>query len=121
MLFSKGTSAQHQAGNHTESIAEAFLINNGLVKKTQNYRCKMGEIDLIMLDGDTLVFIEVRLRKHTLFASASESVNYKKQQKMVKTAQFYLQQHQLFDKIPCRFDVVAFDKNMKPEWLKNVI
>ena len=121
MLFSKGTDAQHKAANDTEQLAERFLVSQGLTTQLQNFRCKLGEIDLIMLDNGTLVFVEVRLRKHTQFASASESINYKKQQKMVKTAQFYLQQQQLFDKIPCRFDAVTFDHHMKPEWLKNVI
>lgn len=120
MLFTKGTVAQHQAANQTESLACSYLESQGLVKKEQNFRCKIGEIDLIMLDQSTLVFVEVRLRKHELFASASESINYKKQQKMVKTAQFYLQQNQLFDKVNCRFDAVTFDKSLTPDWLKNI-
>lgn len=87
--------------------------------RAKNYRCKTGEIDLIMQQGETLVFIEVRLRSHRQFANAAESVTFAKQRKIIKTAQFYLQQHQLTDKINCRFDVIAFGEDTVPEWIKN--
>jgi putative endonuclease len=107
------------AGALAEARAETFLLQQGLVKRAQNYRCKLGEIDLIMQHNTTLVFIEVRLRSHTGFASAAESVTVRKQQKIIRTAQHYLQQHQLTDTANCRFDVIAFGDNGNPEWIKD--
>ena len=72
-----------------------------------------------MRQGDELVFVEVRLRSHRQFANAAESVTPAKQRKIIKTAQLYLQQHQLTDKINCRFDVIAFGDNTDPEWIKD--
>lgn len=106
-------------GAAMEDRAESFLCAQGLVKKDRNYRCKLGEIDLIMLHQDTLVFVEVRLRSHRQFANAAESVTASKQRKIIKTAHYYLQQHQLTDKINCRFDVVAFSDTNHPEWIKD--
>lgn len=106
-------------GTQAEERAADFLQRQGLQLHLKNYRCKAGEIDLIMQQGDTLVFIEVRLRSHSQFASAAESVTLSKQRKIVKTAQFYLQQQQLTDKINCRFDVIAFSENSSPEWIKD--
>ncbi len=106
-------------GSLAEQRAATYLQQQGLVIRAKNYRCKAGEIDLIMQQGDTLVFIEVRLRSHRQFANAAESVTLSKQRKIIKTAQFYLQQHQLTDKINCRFDVIAFGDNSAPEWIKN--
>src|SRR5690606_16286623 len=97
-------------------------LRQGLRRRERNYRCKAGEIDLIMSQGDTLVFIEVRLRRNTRFASASESVDLRKQQKLIRAAQHYLMQHRLTDQVACRFDVVAFNHGLDPEtitWLPN--
>lgn len=110
---------KENAGAQAESRAETWLVQQGLVKRAKNYRCKLGEIDLIMMHADTLVFIEVRLRSHRQFANAAESVTIGKQQKIIKTAQYYLQEHQLTDKVNCRFDVIAFSNNGDPEWIKN--
>jgi putative endonuclease len=106
-------------GADAEARAEAFLTQQGLVKQARNYRCKLGEIDLIMQHTDTLVFVEVRLRSHQAFANAAESVTIRKQQKIINTARHYLQQHKLTDKVNCRFDVIAFCKNGEPEWIKD--
>lgn len=123
MFFSKKAPSESTSGALAEARAETFLLQQGLVKRAKNYRCKLGEIDLIMQQGTahdtTLVFVEVRLRSHTGFANAAESVTYRKQQKIIKTAQYYLQQHQLTDKANCRFDVIAFSDNDNPEWIKD--
>jgi len=111
--------AADSTGSQAEQRAATFLEQQGLVIRAKNYRCKAGEIDLIMQQADTLVFVEVRLRSHRQFANAAESVTLAKQRKIIKTAQFYLQQHQLTDKINCRFDVIAFGDNSIPEWIKN--
>ena len=116
MFFS---ASNKNSGADAEAKAEAFLVKQGLVKRTRNYRCKLGEIDLIMQHKDTLVFVEVRLRSHQGFANAAESVTIRKQQKIVNTAQYYLQQNQLTDKANCRFDVVAFGNSGEPDWIKD--
>ena len=117
-MFFRRTDTE-SVGSQAEQRAAIFLQQQGLVIRAKNYRCKAGEIDLIMQQADTLVFIEVRLRSHRQFANAAESVTIAKQRKIIKTAQFYLQQHQLTDKINCRFDVIAFGDNPTPEWIKN--
>lgn len=119
MFFTPKTSPEKTPGAQAEARAEAFLLQRGLVKHAQNYRCKLGEIDLIMQHDDILVFVEVRLRTHQAFANAAESVTIRKQQKIIKTAQYYLQQYKLTDKAICRFDVIAFSNNGEPEWIKD--
>ena len=119
MFFRQKQSVGKTSGELAEARAEVFLVQQGLVKRAKNYRCKLGEIDLIMDHADILVFIEVRLRTHQAFANAAESVTIRKQQKIIKTAQYYLQEHQLTDKANCRFDVIAFSDNGAPEWIKD--
>lgn len=113
-------------GANAEAQAEAFLHEQGLVTRTKNYRCKLGEIDLIMLQktarGTTFVFVEVRLRTNTRFAPAVETVDYRKQQKIIRTATRFLQEQRLFDKVACRFDVVALDQTGTTppiQWIQN--
>ena len=109
------------AGALAEERAEVYLQQQGLRSWIKNYRCKTGEIDLIMREGDTLVFVEVRLRTNKFFSSAAESVNYAKQQKLLRTAQRFLQERQLLDKHPCRFDIIAINHqhNGGIEWIRN--
>lgn len=110
-------------GAQAEAQAEAYLVQQGLVTRAKNYRAKQGEIDLIMTQGETLVFVEVRLRTNPYFTTAAETVDYRKQQKMIKTAQQFLLQQRLMDKVPCRFDVIAIDNTPKDpnsiQWIKN--
>lgn len=110
-----------EKGEEAESLASAFLQKQGLVFLERNFRCKAGEIDLIMRDGDILVFVEVRLRSNPFFAQAAESITWNKQRKLVNTAQLYLQQHKLFDKVSCRFDVIAIESNQikLADWIQN--
>jgi putative endonuclease len=84
----------------------------------------MGEIDIIMLDKSeqTLVFVEVRYRQNTQFGSATDSINHNKQTKLIRTAQYYLQQHSEYQEFICRFDVVGIESDLKyPKinWIKN--
>ena len=95
-----------QQGNLAEKLAANYLEKQGLKQITSQYRSKFGEIDLVMQDQDTLVFIEVRLRKNKQFGGAEASINSSKQHKIVTTAAYYLQQHGDW---PCRFDVVLMD------------
>ena len=107
-------------GKQAESVAEQFLLKQGLSSLERNYLCKMGEIDLIMTDGNDLVFIEVRHRKSNAFGGALTSITVAKQKKIWLTAQHYLQRNQ--DKFDCeyRFDVVTFEGSMQQiRWIKN--
>lgn len=85
---------------------------------TRNYHCRGGEIDIIMRDSKELVFVEVRMRRNPLFASAIESVDRHKQQRLVTAASHYLQATGL-QHSPCRFDVVGFDRNGNIDWIRN--
>lgn len=111
---------KNSKGADAEVRAEYYLQQQGLITRDRNYRTKQGEIDLIMTQGDEIVFVEVRLRSHRQFANAAESVTISKQKKIIKTAEHYLQEHQLTEKVNCRFDVIAFsDNHSHPEWIKN--
>lgn len=90
-------------GQTAEKIAATFLQKNGLRLLEKNYRCAHGEIDLIMHDGKTLVFVEVRLRSSTKFGGAGMSINRNKQQKLARTAELYLQ---TYGDSACRFDAI---------------
>ncbi len=98
-------------GQKAEDLAEAFLQSKGMMTREKNFRCKLGEIDLIMQDQNQLVFVEVRLRSNPFFTNAAESVDRQKQRKIMNTASYYLQQKQLTDKVACRFDVIAIHQN----------
>jgi putative endonuclease len=102
-----------------EDCARDYLIKQGLVFKKSNYRCRLGEIDLIMQDGVYLVFVEVRMRRSSTYGSALESVNYSKQKKIIKAASLYLSVNKLHEKYPVRFDVVSLQGiPPKIEWIK---
>ena len=108
----------NSVGVKAEKHALLFLEKQGLALICQNYYCRFGEIDLIMKNHDTLIFIEVRYRKNNDFGGALASITKRKQAKIVKTAKHYLAQ---LDNEPyCRFDVIAIDEaSNSPQWIKN--
>ncbi len=111
-----------QRGEAVESAACAYLQASGLQLVEKNYRCRYGEIDLIMLDQNDLIFVEVRYRKNDLFGGATQSVDAKKRQKIRHTAETFLQQNQAMEFNGCRFDVVAVSGNptdYKIQWIRN--
>jgi len=93
-------------GQWAEELAKKFLCEQGLQSVECNYRCKAGEIDLIMLDKNILAFVEVRYRKNQLYGGSLESINLRKKQRILTTASSYLQTHQWSQQHPCRFDAV---------------
>ena len=95
------------AGAAIESAAATWLQQQGLACLARNFRCKGGEIDLIMRDGSVLVFVEVRLRNRDDFGSAVESVTAAKQRRVVHAAQYYLATRAGIRDEACRFDVLA--------------
>jgi putative endonuclease len=106
-------------GAQAEQLAAQFLQRHGLKLLQQNYRCRYGEIDLILQDGNTLVFAEVRLRSRGDFGGAAASINAPKQAKLVRTAQHYLAT--LGHIPPCRFDAVLLQAadGSNIEWIRN--
>lgn len=113
--------SSHDIGNHAEDLALQYIQQQGLKVVERNFRCRRGEIDLIMLDNTTLVFVEVRYRKSDKFGDALESVNHTKQQRIIHTAQRYLQQ-QTPSHNSYRFDVIAITPNQHASeitWIKD--
>ena len=109
-------------GKKAEQLAEDHLKKKGLLPISRNYRCKAGEIDLIMVDKDALVFVEVRMRSACGFASAAESVTRTKQARLIRAASHYLLNHPEAAEQPCRFDVIAIDKKAHQadiNWIPN--
>lgn len=104
-------------GKSAEARAESYLADNGLTPVSRNYRCRQGEIDLIMRDGETLVFIEVRYRKSGHYGSALETVTAAKQHKILIAAQLYIQEKKVDDTIPLRFDVLGITGD-DIQWIK---
>ena len=102
-----------------EQWAAHYLQQQGLKLIEQNYRGRFGEIDLIMQDGSTLVFIEVRLRKNTDFGGAAASIDDRKQRRLIRTSQLYLSS--LAHVPACRFDAVLLEdaQGKNAQWLKN--
>ena len=101
--------------HYSEDLALKYLKRRGLKLLMRNYYSRHGEIDLIMQDKDTLVFVEVRYRKSDGYGGAAESVDLHKQSRIANTAESYLQAHPWDG--PCRFDIVAIQGETKPQWI----
>lgn len=106
-------------GQAAERHARDFLKKRNLSAVCSNYRTRFGEIDLIMRDGDTLVFVEVRYRCSNAYGDAAESVGANKQARITRCAQEFIKVRGHDG--PARFDVVAFDGSVSrtPSWIKN--
>ena len=107
-------------GKKGEDLACRYLESQGLTLVERNYRCRCGELDLIMWDGDYLVFVEVRHRRGGRYGSPAETVTRTKQQRLIRAAAFYLQRRRA--DVPCRFDVVAIDPIQEDgglQWIKD--
>jgi len=105
-----------------ESLACEYLQQRGLNLLNRNYRAPHGELDLIMQDHDHMVFVEVRFRRNHRYGSGADSVHAAKQDKLIKTALYYLQQHPKLAKRPVRFDVVSItsmDGQPTIDWIKD--
>jgi len=110
--------AEALTGAGAESLACAHLESAGLQLLQRNYRCARGEIDLIMQEGDTLVFVEVRFRKSSRFGSAAESVTTQKRARIEAAAAHFLTA--VAARNPCRFDVVAINgQPPQVDWLRD--
>jgi putative endonuclease len=105
----RATSPRQRQGREAEAAAQEHLERQGLKLVAANYRCRWGELDLVMRHGSVLAFVEVRERKHSRFGGAAASVTRAKQEKVIATAQHFLQHHAEFRHCAARFDVVAID------------
>ena len=105
------------SGQTAEQQAYTFLITQGLRPVCRNFRCKQGELDLLMEEGEFLVVVEVRFRKSAAFGGAIASVTAKKQAKIIAATQCYLAEYQV--KKSVRFDVVAISPRTGLIWIKN--
>lgn len=115
---------QRSAGTAGESRAESFLATQGLKLVDRNYQCRGGEIDLVMLDPnpedaeEVLAFVEVRLRGRGARVGGIDSIDERKQRRIIHAARHFLMQHPAFDEHPCRFDVVAIDADAdRLQWI----
>ncbi|MDH3352578.1 MAG: YraN family protein [Gammaproteobacteria bacterium] len=110
-------------GSGAERLAEQFLQRQGLRQIARNFRCRLGEIDLIMQDHTQLVFVEVRYRASNRFSRAGLTVDSHKQRKIIRTAALFLAKKCGYANCVCRFDIVAIDGDphgkRSIEWIKD--
>ena len=107
------------SGEDAEALAAAYLERQGLQLLARNWRVRGGEIDLVCVDGDSLVFVEVRLRRSAAFGGAAASIDGAKQRRLIHAARHYLLNYG--GDRPCRFDAVLLDDLSEGglRWLKN--
>jgi putative endonuclease len=111
-----------QRGSHWELKAEAFLKTRGLRTIERNYLARVGEIDLVMMDGATLVFAEVRYRENERHGSGADSVTRVKQQRIIRAARSYLCRNPGRSHLCCRFDVISIgsrEGRILFNWIQN--
>lgn len=113
---------RRRKGGRFEELALGWLQAQGLRLLQSNYRCKLGEIDLVMRERELLVFIEVRFRGARSQVPACETVDPRKQRKLLRTARHFLLCNEKFASMPCRFDVLGISNDHdgpQYEWIRN--
>lgn len=108
-------------GRAAEEAALHFLESRGCTLVERNYRCRLGEIDLVMRDGGSLVFVEVRARDSDAFGGAAASIDFRKQRRLAAAARHFLMTHPGAAVLPARFDVVAIAGSGRedvPRWIR---
>ena len=109
-------------GKLAEDLACQYLNQQGLRLLERNFTTRFGEIDLIMRDHETTVFVEVRYRRNSDVVDPLSSIDQRKQRKLIRTAEYYLQRRSDFSLSPARFDVIAITEHTaqpKIQWIKN--
>ena len=109
---------KRRVGEFYEKKAGAFLEERGLRIVCHNFRNRYGEIDIVAKDGETTVFLEVKYRRNTLMGMPQEAVDYRKQWRICRVADYYRMLHEMGDFSPVRFDVVAICGE-KISWFRN--
>lgn len=113
---------RNERGSVVEAAALAYLVQQGLQPLAQNARARSGEIDLVMHDGEGIVFIEVRYRASQAFGGGAASVDFFKRRKLVRAAQVFLLRNPKYANVPCRFDVIAAEGDPAAphiEWIRD--
>ncbi|WP_347987979.1 YraN family protein [Methylomonas sp. AM2-LC] len=118
MIFSKSKAAHLQKGENAEQQALNYLQKQGLKLVSSNFRCKHGELDIVMKDKDILVIVEVRFRNSDRFGGALASITTQKQARIIAATQYYVIINKLHH-LGIRFDVVAITSDQKFDWIKN--
>jgi putative endonuclease len=112
--------SSHARGRDAEQRAGEFLEQQGLVVLARNFRCRQGEIDLVLRDGTTVVVAEIRYRADNAFGTPAETVDGRKQMKLIACARRFLQAHPALALVPLRFDVVALaGGDSRIEWIRD--
>lgn len=106
-------------GRQAEDAAYRYLLDRGLRPVARNFRRRGGEIDIVMLDGDSLVFIEVRYRRNASFTPPALTVDAQKQRKLVRTAALFAAMHRSLSRCVMRFDVVAIERGNRVRWVRD--
>lgn len=112
-------SPAQRTGDRAEQAALAYLLAAGLCLVARNVACRAGEIDLVMRDGPTLVFVEVRARAGSGHGGAAASVGLAKQRRLARAAAHFLHARWKGPLPPCRFDVLAFEADAPPRWIRH--
>jgi len=111
---------RHLAGQRAEAAACHCLVAAGLCLLERNARFRLGEWDLVMLDGELLVFVEVRLRSNPRFGGALASIDHRKRTRLLRAAAAWVQRHPAHGKRRQRFDVVGFASlDAVPQWVRD--
>ena len=115
--------SRQRLGQDAEQLAFCFLRDKGLRPIRRNFRCRHGEIDLIMLDDSCLVFVEVRYRSETSFVTAMLTVDTRKQRKLSRAAAMFLAMNRRYSEHVCRFDIVGIncgrDAVVSIDWMRD--
>lgn len=110
-------------GQLTEQACSEYLAGKGLRLIENNYRCRYGEIDLVMRQANTVVFVEVRYRRNDNYGGALASVDHRKQRRIMKTVQHYIRERNIV--CPTRIDVVAMSSDAAGsytfDWLTDAV
>ena len=108
-------------GERAEQLAFRYLVARGLRPVARNFRCRGGEIDLVLLDGQCLIFVEVRYRRSAKFADPGTTVDRHKQRKIIRTAALFAARHRGHANRVMRFDVVAIEGEDPPaiRWIRD--
>lgn len=114
----KSNNNSSDKGKTAEIAANAYLKKNGFKTIAENFLCKGGEIDLIAMQKNLLVFVEVRFRANDTYGTAQATVTKTKQKKITTAANIFLQRHPRYQNHDCRFDVIAITNNQL-EWIEN--
>jgi putative endonuclease len=122
-MSSQAEPGKRAFGMQLEVHAARYLTRQGLALLYRNFQCRLGEIDLIMRDGNTLVFVEVRFRRNNSHGDACATVDWRKQRKLQRTAQVFLLRSGMRDQFPCRFDVLGIthaplSSDLQFDWIR---